>query len=85
MSQNESNSPTILFNEWLAHPVTVRFRHLLQEQLEEIKTQWSRGAYTSESLEKSAMLNANMLGQCEVIELLLSLEANQLFPEQASE
>lgn len=85
MSQNESNSPTILFNEWLAHPVTVRFRHLLQEQLEEIKRQWSRGAYTTESIEGSAMRTANALGQCEVLETLLELEASQLFAEQVND
>ena len=81
MSQNESNSPATLFNEWLAHPVTVRLRHFLQNQQAALRTQWSSGAFTSESIEKGALLNANAIGQCEVLEQLLNLEPEQLFSE----
>lgn len=31
------------------------------------------------------MLNANAVGQCEVIQLLLDLEVNQLIPESNDE
>lgn len=85
MSQNESNSPTILFNEWLAHPVTVRLRHLLQDQLQAMRERWSSGSFTADTVEKTALLSANAVGQCEVLSQLIDLEANQLFPEQASE
>ena len=78
MSQIEKESPEIRFNEWLAHPLTVRLRHLLADQLSELQEQWSNGAFTAESVEKSALLNANAVGQCEVIRLILDLEPNQL-------
>jgi hypothetical protein len=52
------------------------------QQLEELQQQWSNGTFTSDSLEKGALLNANAIGQCEVIRLLLDLEANQLIPEE---
>lgn len=82
MSQIEKESPTIRFNEWLAHPLTVRLRHLLMGQLVDLQSQWSSGTFTAESAEKTAMLNANAVGQCEVIQYLLDLEPNQLIPEE---
>ena len=81
MSQIEKESPATRFNEWLANPLTVRLRHLLQGQLAELQEQWSSGAFTADSVEKTALLNANAVGQCEVIRLLLDLEPNQLIPE----
>jgi hypothetical protein len=82
VSQIEKDSPAMQFNEWLAHPLTVRLRHLLQDQLAELQEQWSSGAFTDGSMEKMALLNANAVGQCEVIRLLLDLEANQLISEE---
>jgi len=50
-----------------------------------MRERWSSGSFTADTVEKTALLSANAVGQCEVLSQLIDLEANQLFPEQASE
>jgi hypothetical protein len=88
VSQNES--PLTLqqleqYNDWLTHPVTLALNHYLRSQRELLKEQWANGAFTAPSVEQTALLTANAVGQCEVLNDLLDLEPSAFFPEQAND
>jgi hypothetical protein len=81
VSQNVDPSTLERYEDWLAHPITVALNHFLRSQLEELSRQWRQGNFTSDTVDKTALLNANAIGQCEVLENLLNLKPEQ-FLEQ---
>ena len=82
MTPTESNPQLSLYNEWLAHPVTVRLNRYLRQQRQELMEQWAQGNFTSDRGEATLQLNANAIGQCEVLSSIIDLEFQQLFQEQ---
>ena len=82
MSQNESKLTQEKYDDWLAHPVTVALNHFLRREAENLRQQWSRGNFTSDTADKTALLNANAIGQAEVVDRLLNLKPEELFSEQ---
>ena len=85
MSQTVDPSMLEKYNDWLAHPVTVRFNQYLRRERESLKEQWANGSFTAPSAEQTALLTANAVGQCEVLSTLINLEPDQLFSEQDNE
>ena len=79
MTQQESQSTLERYANWLEHPVTQQFRQHLSQQLSQLQAQWSSGNFTSDTVEKTALLNANAIGQCE---LLIALIENLSDPTQ---
>lgn len=64
----------------------MQLRQHLRQQLEEIKDKWACSHYTAPTADETALLNANALGQAEVLRSLLESttpEANDSFLEQA--
>jgi len=82
VTQNDNLSHQVMYQEWLQHPVTIRLNRFLEAQRQELLLQWSKGNFTGDSSDKTAQLNANALGQCEVLSVLIDLEFQQLYPEQ---
>ena len=81
MSQTVDLSMLEQYNDWLGHPMTVRLQQFLRLQREALKEQWANGAFTAETSERTALLTANAVGQCEVLSTLLDLQPDQLFAE----
>lgn len=71
MTQPASRWTPEQYADWQANPVTVEFRHHLNQQLSELKNRWSLGDFTGDTAEKTAMLNANAVGQTEILVHLL--------------
>ena len=71
MTQTSSQWTQEQYADWQAHPLTVQLRHHLAQQLSELKNRWSLGEFTGETAEKTAMLNANAVGQAELLGLRL--------------
>ena len=85
MSQIDAQSMQDLYNDWLAHPVTVRLRRLLLQNRESLKEAWASASFSAETTEKTALLSANALGQCEVLQTILNLELEQIFQEPSND
>lgn len=82
MNQNASQLTQERFDDWLQHPTTGALKRFLAEELASLKNQWANGAFTADSVERLALLQANAIGQCEVLQKLLDLDIQQLYPEQ---
>jgi hypothetical protein len=52
----------------------------LRLQLQELKDRWSDGHFTSEDISRGALLNANAVGQCEVLTEIINLQPEQFIP-----
>ena len=85
MSQNVDPSMLEQYDNWLAHPMTVRLNRYLRQERELLKEQWANGAFTAETSEKTALLSANAVGQCEVLSTILEIQPDQLFQEEAND
>lgn len=48
---------------WLSHPVTREVLRALRQRREELKESWARGSFTLESIEASALKNAEKIGE----------------------
>jgi hypothetical protein len=81
VSQNVDPLTLERYEDWLAHPITVALNQHLRRQLEELSSQWRQGNFTSDTVDKTALLNANAIGQCEVLDTLLNLKPEE-FLEQ---
>ena len=46
---------------------------------------WADGHLTSAMADQTALLTANALGQCEVLKSLLTIDLEQLLPEQSND
>ena len=82
MSQKENGLTQELCADWLLHPVTLAFRRHLQEQLESLREHWSRGHFSSPRVDESAMLNANAIGQSEVLIAILDSQPDEFFTDK---
>ena len=82
MSQNANESIQEKYDDWLAHPVTVALNHFLRREAENLRQQWSQGNFTSDTADKTALLNANAIGQAEVLDRILTLKPDELFLDQ---
>lgn len=85
MSQTVDPSILEQYNSWLGHPVTVRLNQYLRQQRELLKEQWANGGFTSDTSEKTALLTANAVGQCEVLSAILEIQPDQLYQEPENE
>ena len=54
--------------QWLQHPVTQRLLQALSERVDDFRLAWADGRYTHETIEASAMKNAQSIGQTQGIE-----------------
>lgn len=68
------------YADWLAHPITVALNQHLREQLQSLKDRWADGHFTSEDMQRGALLNANVIGQCEILTTLIDLQPEQFIP-----
>ena len=82
MSQSANELIQQRFEDWSMHPGTVALRRLLRAELSNLKDRWASGGFTADTVEASALLSANAVGQCEIIQVLLDLTPEQLFQEQ---
>ena len=82
MPSNLSEATRAQYEEWLGHPTTRALQHFLRAQRQALAEQWLNGSFTAETVEKTAMLTANAVGQGEVLTLLIDLEPEQFLLEQ---
>ena len=69
------------FLEWLQNPVTQRFREILRDRKESLKESWAGGAFTDLSQYGTAILNAKAIGNCEMLDLMINVEYEELIGE----
>lgn len=70
----------LAFKDWLEHPVTRAFQAFLGREQERLKNAWAGGAFTDMGQFGTAILNAKAIGQCETLEMLKTLEAEDVYP-----
>lgn len=70
------------FSEWLLHPVTKRMRSLMQDQIESLRDKWQSGAFLDQFQSALVIENAIAIGNCQVLERLLDLKAEDLEEEK---
>lgn len=68
--------------EWKHSDITKRLVKQLNEDLESIKEKWLRGAYTHETVEGTAQLNAEALGKAQAISDILYFIEEQIQEEK---
>lgn len=61
--------------EWLQHPVTKAFKEHLTSIREDLKELWARGSLSEDTEFKTAVKQAWAIGQCDLLERLLDVEA----------
>ncbi len=83
MSQNVDPLTLERYEDWLTHPITVELNHFLRSQLEELSRHWRMGNFTSDTVDKTALLNANAIGQCEVLEQILNLKPEEFLTKDS--
>ena len=66
------------FQEWKHHPVTKALRAYLSSGVEGVKEDFIKGALVMNDCWQSGMKQANSIGRCEMAQMILDLEANQL-------
>ena len=83
-SEELQKSPEqVAFEEWRAHPVTRKLFEFYRARQELLKNQWAAGRFTDVHKYAMTILNAKAIGQVEILERLLELEASDLFePEE---
>ncbi len=54
--------------EWREHPVTRYLLEDLAEQVQELKDAWGRGAFTEETVDGTAQVNASSIGAVKALE-----------------
>ena len=67
------------FQDWLLHPCTVRLREEFQRRKQAFMEQWAAGEFTDTSNQATAMLNAQAIGGCKILQLVLDLEYEDLY------
>ena len=85
MSQKDDLLMQEQYDNWLAHPVTVLLNQYLRRQRELLKEQWANAGFTADTSEKTALLTANAVGQCEVLQTILELQPDQLLESQTND
>ncbi len=83
MSQNQLSEEE--WASWLLHPVTRLLRQLLAQREEELKSQWSRGAFTAQDQFGTVIANSCAIGECKAYRGLLDLDHQQLIGEMSNE
>jgi len=64
------------WQEWAQHPLTQEFKSILGESIEETGRAWADEAYVSDSMEKTALVNAKALGGVDALrKVIVQLEA----------
>lgn len=66
------------FQNWLLQPETRVFWDLLRRWKENLQDQWARGVFQEDSVEETAMANANALGELNLLNQLLELSYENL-------
>lgn len=66
------------FREWKDHPVTQALFQHLKERREELKEDWAVGATVMPDPFQYAIQNSLLHAECEVIKLILEIEAIDL-------
>jgi hypothetical protein len=69
------------YDDWLSHPVTVRLNQYLRAKKQEFLEAWGDGRFTAESDTGTLQLNANALGQVEILTRLLDLQPDDFLSE----
>ena len=82
MASNLSEATLTQFAEWLEHPTTRALQRFLRAERQALAERWLDGGFTSDTVEKTAMLTANAVGQGEVLRILIELEPEQFLSEQ---
>ena len=54
--------------EWREHPVTEYVIQDLEEQIKELQEAWSRGAFTEDTSDGTAQLNASSIGAVKALQ-----------------
>jgi hypothetical protein len=65
----------------LSHPVTVALNRYLRGKKQEFLEAWGDGRFTAESDAGTLQLNANALGQVEILNRLLDLQPEDFLGE----
>lgn len=59
--------------EWLQHDISKDLIKVIKDDIELLKDQWAKGAFTGETQDATAQKNAKAIGQVETLEVLLEL------------
>lgn len=62
------------FQEWKGLPQTEAFFGYISRKRSELIEGWARGAFTHDSIEGTAQLNAKALGSVEILDGILSVD-----------
>ena len=66
------------FKEWQVHPVTRAVMEWLQAARAAEQAAWAAGQFTSDTIEKSAMLNAEAIGRISAFQTVLGVDLEDL-------
>ena len=72
-----------MVDEWLVHPVTKAFRHLLSRRRQALMEGWASGHLSEDTEFKNAMMNSAAIRESQVLAELQALD--QLDLEEESE
>ena len=67
------------FEDWLAHPCTTRLREAFRERKQAFMESWAAGDFTDTSNVATAMLNAEAIGACKILQQVIDLEYEDLY------
>lgn len=67
------------FLAWLQDPRTQEVMKLLERWEQGLKDQWARGGFAGEDIEAYSLMNAEALGQVQVLRRIRDLEFEQYF------
>lgn len=82
MSQNVNLSALEMYDDWLAHPVTVALNRYLKSKHQEFLVAWAEGRFTSETADATLQLNSNAIGRAGMLLEILELEPSDFLTEQ---
>lgn len=66
------------FLEWMVHPVTREYLRFLAEWQEGLKGQWAARMFQRESMEESALANAEALSEMSTIQALREVDYEKM-------
>ena len=85
MSQSDGTLIQEQFDDWLAHPVTVRVRAALRAERLSLMEKWANGVFLSTDGFSANQQNFRAMARAELIQEILTLEPEQLELEDGEE
>ncbi len=67
------------FVDWLQHPCTKLLQENFRERRQVFMEAWAAGKFTDTNNAATAMLNAEAIGGCKILQLVLDIEFEDLY------